>query len=138
MELSDKAKSLLAKLPFEQIDVLVVELVGKDISGAGMDFAVVGRTDIRGIPNPPKPFIHKIALLGVSPNSGGNGLGVGVADYTTVDVANGLDLKAMYTNSVTATYIEKARIPIVLPDDRSALRVNRAWAKAGRSALCSR
>ncbi len=116
------AKSLLARLPFEQIDVLVVEQIGKDISGAGMDFAVMGRTDIRGIPNPPKPFIHKIAVLGLTPATAGNGLGVGAADYTTVAVANGLDLKAMYMNSVTSTFVEKSHVPIVLPDDLTAVR----------------
>jgi hypothetical protein len=116
------AKSLLARLPFEQIDALIVEQLGKEISGAGMDYAVMGRTDIRGIPNPPRPFVHKIAVLGLSEATGGNGVGLGVADFTTLAVANALDLTAIYMNSVTATMVEKARIPVVLPDDATAVR----------------
>lgn len=121
-----QAKSLLARLPFDQIDVLVVELVGKDISGAAMDYAVTGRTDLRGRPNPARPFIHKIAVLGLTPASRGNALGLGVADYTTRAVANALDLKAMYMNAVTATFVEKAQLPVVLAHDRAALQASLA------------
>ena len=120
------AKSLLARLPFGQIDALTVEWIGKEISGAGMDYAVTGRTDIRGLDNPDRPFVHKIAVLGVTPESAGNAIGLGLADYTTRAVANGLDLKAMYMNAVTATLIEKARIPIVLPDERAAIQASLA------------
>ncbi|MBT3360996.1 MAG: DUF2088 domain-containing protein [Rhodospirillales bacterium] len=116
------AKSLLARLPFAQIDAMIVEVLGKEISGAGMDYAVTGRTDIRGVPNPPKPFIHKIGVLGCTPESHGNGMGVGMADYIPRALANSLDLQAMYMNSIVATILEKARIPIVLPDERDVAR----------------
>jgi hypothetical protein len=117
-----RAKSLLARLPFHQIDVLVVEQIGKEISGTGMDYAVTGRTDIRGRPNPDRPFVHKIAVLGLTAETAGNAVGIGLADYTTREVANGLDLKAIYMNAVTATFPEKARVPVVLPDERTAIR----------------
>jgi hypothetical protein len=116
------AKSLLPRLPFSQLDVLAVEVLGKNISGAGMDYAVIGRTDLRGYPNPETPFVHKLTVHGITPESHGNGMGVGVADYTTKAVADALDLEAMYLNAVTATYIEKARIPVVLADDAQALK----------------
>lgn len=123
-----QAKSLLAKLPFDQIDVLVVEQLGKDISGAGMDYAVIGRTDLRGMPNPPTPFVHKLAALGLSKGAGGNGMGLGVADYSTRRVIEQLDLEAMYLNAITATYIEKARLPVILADDAQAIKASCATA----------
>lgn len=117
-----KAKSLLARLPFEQIDGLIVEKIGKDISGSGMDPAVVGRVGIRTVPDPNKPNVTKIAILGVSDGSEGNAVGLGNADYTTCAVANGIDLEPMYMNSITATGTEGARIPAVLADDLTVLR----------------
>jgi hypothetical protein len=116
------AKSLLARLPFTHIDALVVEWIGKEISGAGMDPAVVGRVGIRSIPDPEPPFVNKLAVLGVTEDSAGNGVGIGNADYTTRKVANGLDLTSIYMNSITAGGTEGARIPAVLPDDRTVLR----------------
>ena len=116
------AKSMLARLPFAQIDAMVVQLVGKEISGAGMDYAVTGRTDIRGVANPPRPFIHKIGVLGCTPASHGNAIGIGVADYIPRTLANTLDLDAMYMNAMVAAIGEKSRIPIVLPTDRDVVR----------------
>ena len=62
-----QAKAAMARLPFAQIDGLIVEQVGKEISGAGIDPAISGRTDIRGVDNPAEPFIHKIAALDLTP-----------------------------------------------------------------------
>jgi hypothetical protein len=121
-ELLKLAKSLLARLPFAQMDGLIVEEIGKDISGAGVDPAVSGRTDIRGIANPETPFVHKMAILGLSAKSEGNAMGIGMADYITRGVAESLDLKAIYMNAVTAALVEKARIPMALKDDRTAMR----------------
>jgi hypothetical protein len=116
------AKKNLAKLPFKQIDALIVEEIGKDISGMGMDYAVTGRTDIRGLPNPSEPFIHKIGVLSITPASHGNGQGIGVADYIPLELTHNLNLYDMYMNSMTASVIEKARIPIVLPDELSVIK----------------
>lgn len=123
------AKKNIARLPFEQIDVLVVERFGKDISGMGMDYAVIARTDIRGLSNPPKPFIHKIVALEVTPASHGNAQGIGVADYIPKRVVESLDLVDLYMNAITASVVEKSRIPPVLPNDREAIRaaVATAW-----------
>jgi hypothetical protein len=115
------AKKAMARLPFEQLDGLLIERLGKEISGAGIDPAISGRTDIRGIDNPATPFIHKIAVLALSNRTEGNGIGVGMADYIPREMANGLDLQSMYMNAVTATILEKARIPIVLPDEATVV-----------------
>jgi hypothetical protein len=122
------AKTHVAKLPFAHIDALAVEQIGKDISGAGMDHAVTGRADLRSIPNPP-PFVSRIAVLGLSRATGGNGLGVGLADFTTVAVTSAIDLQQIYMNSLTSTLVEKSRFPIVLADDRDVMRalVSTSW-----------
>jgi hypothetical protein len=117
-----RAKSLMARLPFEHVDGLVVEWIGKEISGSGMDPAIVGRVGIRSVPDPEKTFVNKLAVLGVTEDSYGNAVGLGNADYTTCKVANGIDLMPMYMNSITAAGTEGARIPAVLPDDRTVLR----------------
>lgn len=131
------AKSAMARLPFAQLDGLIIEEVGKDISGAGIDPAISGRTDIRGVDNPAEPFIHKVAALRLSARTGGNGIGVGMADFLPLETANRLDLLAMYMNAVTATILEKAFIPIVLPDEATVIRalVATAWA-SGPARLC--
>ncbi len=117
-----QAKSYTARLPFDQLDGLVVELIGKEISGAGMDPAVVGRVGMRSVPDPEKPAINKLAILGVSEDSYGNAIGLGNADYTTAGVANAIDLMPIYMNAITATAAEAARIPVVLADDISVIR----------------
>jgi hypothetical protein len=132
------AKTQVARLPFQHIDALAVEEIGKDISGAGMDHAVTGRADLRSIPNPP-PFVARIAVLGLSPATGGNGLGIGLADFTTVAVASAIDLRQNYMNSLTSTLVEKSRFPIVLADDRDAMRalVSTSWsAEDSATGLC--
>ena len=88
----------------------------------GMDYAVTGRTDIRGIPNPSTPFIHKIGVFSLTPASHGNGQGIGVADYIPLSLTRQINLYDMYINSITATVIEKVRIPIVLPDELSVIK----------------
>ena len=117
-----EAKSMMARLPFSQIDVLVVEQIGKEISGTGMDYAVTGRTDMRGIPNPPKPYVHKLVALGLTAATDGNGVGLGVADFTTLAATNALDLKSMYMNVITSTFVEKARIPLALATEKEAIQ----------------
>jgi hypothetical protein len=134
-----QARSLLARLPFPEIDGLIVEWIGKEISGTGMDTTVTARADIRGVPNPPRPFIRKVAVLGLTGETGGNAIGLGAADFTTQEVANGCDLVAMYMNAITSTMAEKARIPIVLATDRDVLRavVATCWAlDLGSARLC--
>jgi hypothetical protein len=126
-----RAKSLLARLPFAHVDALVCQELGKEISGAGMDYGVIGRTDIRGIPNPDHIAINKLAILRLTAATAGNGVGVGVADYMPRETANRLDLKSMYENAITAAVGEKVRIPIVLPTEQDVIRATVAtdWAK---------
>ncbi len=131
------AKDAMARLPFKQLDGLIIERLGKEISGAGIDPAISGRTDIRGVENPATPFIHKIAVLALTARTDGNGIGVGMADYIPLGMANALDLQAMYMNAVTATILEKAHIPIVLTDEKTVIAalVATCW-NIGAPRLC--
>src|SRR5690606_7747423 len=71
----------------------------------------------------------RIAVLGLSAATGGNGLGIGLADFTTVDVVKRIDLRQIYMNSLTSTLLEKSRMPLVMPDDLAAVRaaVSTSW-----------
>ena len=117
-----EAKALMARLPFAQVDAMIVEQIGKDISGAGMDYAITGRADIRGIDNPPQPSVTKIGVIGLTAATHGNANGIGLADFTTRAVAASLDLDTMYWNAITSTMVEKGRVPMVLPDERDVVR----------------
>ena len=133
------AKSYIPTLPFKQLDVLVVEQLGKNISGSGMDPAVIARVDIRGRENRPQPFIHKLVVLGLTPETHGNALGVGVADFLTKELADSLDLYSMYMNALTATFTERVRLPPVMADDKAAIQaaVGTCWRFDGENArLC--
>jgi hypothetical protein len=133
------AKSLLARLPFRQLDALLVEEIGKEISGSGMDYAVTGRTDLRGIPNPDHILVSKLAVLRLTEATHGNAIGIGLADYMPRQAANAIDLKSMYENAITAAIGEKARLPIVLPTERATVQalVATSWAMdVGRCRYC--
>lgn len=121
-ELLKLAKANMPCLKAREVDVLIIEEIGKNISGEGMDPNVTGRpgsglnegfTDIR---------IKNIVVLGTTGESGGNGAGLGMADITTLDCVRNLDLGIMYTNSITAGILGPSRLPIILNNDREAIR----------------
>ncbi|MDJ0784472.1 MAG: lactate racemase domain-containing protein [Desulfosarcinaceae bacterium] len=116
-----RAKALMGRLPFQQLDILIVDEMGKNISGTGMDTNVIGRIMFVGEPEPETPRITRIVVLGLTPASHGNAIGIGMADFTTRQVVEGLDLFAIQTNAIAAMTPEKGRIPIALPTDREAV-----------------
>lgn len=119
-ELLVRAKKLKAVLPFEQLDMLVVEEIGKDISGTGMDSKVVGRV---GFGEPyGHPFINTIAVLRVTAASGGNGIGIGIADVTTTETINGLDLEAVWINALTSCCMDRVKLPPAFASEREAIQ----------------
>jgi len=116
-----KAKTYMARLPFDEIDILIVDEIGKNISGTGMDTNVIGRIMFIGEPEPDNPCITRIVVLGLTEHSHGNAIGIGLADLTTRHVLEQLDTKAMATNALAAMTPEKARIPIGLETDKAAI-----------------
>jgi len=119
--LLEEARGLCPMLPFEEADVLVVDYLGKDLSGTGMDTHVIGRLFIAGEPEPERPRIKRIAVLRISPGSGGNAYGVGLADVTTRAVVHAIDPMTTHANALASTFVERVRVPMSLPSDREAI-----------------
>jgi hypothetical protein len=119
-ELLVEARGNMPRIPFDPIDVLVVDRIGKEISGTGMDPNVTGRYSTPYASGGPR--VEKIVALDLSDGTHGNGLGVGLADFTTLRLVRRLDLAKMYMNALTSTVTTPARIPATLPTDREALQ----------------
>ncbi len=130
--LTEYARTLVPALPFEEIDVLVVEQGGKDISGTTMDPNVTGRFWVPGLVEPERPRVAMIVLLSITDVSAGNVLGLGFADFVPATVANRVDWHKTYVNCFTAgpAGARRARLPMVLPDEDSCIRA--ALAMCGR------
>ena len=119
--LLEKARGLMGRLPFDQIDVLIVGELGKNYSGAGMDPNVIGRLMVETQPDFEKPTVTRLAVLDVSDESHGNIVGVGFADLTTERLVSRLDPEPFRINVLTSCFLERARIPITLPTDRDVI-----------------
>ncbi|UCH37328.1 MAG: DUF2088 domain-containing protein, partial [Candidatus Bathyarchaeota archaeon] len=121
MKLLKKAKHLLARLPLKEIDVLIVDEIGKNFSGVGMDTNVIGRFWIPGESDPRTPKINRIVVLGLSDETHGNAIGIGLADLTTRRVISNIDYDSTFVNCLTTGFTDQAKIPIFLPNDRDAI-----------------
>lgn len=120
-ELLKRATALLPKLPFDDLDILFVDKLGKDFSGTGMDTNVIGRLRIPGEPEPLSPRIRYIIVGDISDHSGGNALGVGLADFTTERLVRKIDHAKTRENVLTSTFVERAKVPLAFESDRDAL-----------------
>lgn len=120
-KLLERARQLMGRLPFDQIDVLVVGEIGKNYSGAGMDPNVIGRLMVETQPDFERPVVTRLAVLDVSDESHGNIVGVGFADLTTERLIAKMDEESFRINVLTSCFLERARIPITLPTDRDVI-----------------
>ncbi len=115
------SKERMARLPFDDIDVLIIDRIGKDVSGTGMDTNVTGRNrDILG-DFLSSPRIKRIFVRDLTEDTKGNAIGVGFADYVTTRLVDKLDRKKTYINCLTAISPEKGAIPMYFDTDREAL-----------------
>jgi len=119
--LLEESKKYRSRLPFDALDVLIVDEIGKDISGSGMDTKVIGRIMNIYEKELEKPKITRIVVRDLSEKTAGNAIGIGLADYTTYRAVKRIDLEATHINCITAVTPEKGRIPIALPSDRAAI-----------------
>lgn len=134
--LLDVAKSHLATIPFARLDVLVVDEIGKSVSGAGMDPNLVGRwRAVDGVPR--IPDYRRIVVLSLTPPSLGNGLGIGMADFTTRRFVDDFDPAVTHVNLITASEpggnTREAHVPVVLETDREAIEVALVSSLAGEA-----
>lgn len=120
-KLLSEAKRLMARLPFDKIDVLIVDEIGKNISGTGIDTNVIGRIMFIGEREPEHPKITRIVVLDLTEESHGNAVGIGLADFTTQRLIKKIDHLATSTNAITAMTPEKGRIPVTLGTDKEAV-----------------
>lgn len=121
-ELLDLARSLAPALPFADLDVLVVDRMGKDVSGTGMDTNVIGRLRIPGKPEPASPRIKAIVACDLTEATHGNALGMGLADFATRALASKVDFALTAKNVLASGFLERGRLPLVLEDPAAALR----------------
>ena len=118
--LQKQAKELLPKLFFDQLDVLLIDEIGKNISGDGMDPNITGR-----YPTPYAsggPDVNKMVVLDVTVQSEGNANGVGTADFTTQRLVDKMDKEGTYANGLTSTVCAPTKIATTLPNDKMAIQ----------------
>lgn len=119
--LLERAVGQMARLPVEQIDLLIVDWMGKDISGSGMDTNVIGRYLIEGEADPSYPKVRYLAVLDLTEASHGNAIGLGLADLTTERLYRKIDYGAFYLNASTSGFLERGKIPLICPTDQAAV-----------------
>ncbi|MFZ5626546.1 MAG: DUF2088 domain-containing protein [Bacillota bacterium] len=121
-QLLARVKGWQPRLPWSEVDLLIVEEIGKCFSGTGMDTHVINRLGIPGLPAPaPSPLIKLILVLDLAPASQGNAYGIGLADLTTRQLVNKIDWTATYANALTTGFLERAKLPLVAADEKEAL-----------------
>jgi hypothetical protein len=121
-----EAQRLMPSLPFADIDLLIVDRIGKNISGGGMDPNVIGRgvhgySSSLGQKNKTGPTVRRLFVRELTPESHGNAVGLGLADFTTARVVRGIDLEVTAINALTALTVQSAKIPIHFETDRIVL-----------------
>lgn len=117
-----EAKVMMPKLLMPSIDLLIINEIGKNISGSGMDPNIMGR-NVSGEPGFPAPPIKKIVLLGLTEETHGNACGLGAADITTIKLVNSIDFTYTFNNSITSTELAGAKIPLFVNTDKEAVAV---------------
>lgn len=118
--LLDISRKMMPSLPVSEIDILIVDMMGKDISGTGMDTNILGRLRIIGEPEFTSPFIKRVIVSDISPASHGNVLGIGLADFTTKKLFSKIDFASTYENVLTSSFLERGKIPVIAENTKQA------------------
>jgi hypothetical protein len=116
-QLVERHRRYFPRLPLDHINVLVVDTIGKVISGTGMDTNVIGYRGVRDGEDLAKPEIHVIAALNLHPASQGNAIGVGLADFITRNLRDAIDEQKTLLNTFTTGHMGRAKIPPTFRDD---------------------
>ena len=114
-----EAKAWMARLPFDKLDILIVDELGKNISGAGMDPNVIGRASVQKPAG--KPHIRMLFVRDITPEAEGNAIGVGFAEMTTKRLVQKINYAAMHMNAITSGVAEAAKVPMAFDSDREAI-----------------
>ena len=116
--LLERHRHYFPSLPSQELDVLVVDDIGKTYSGTGMDTNVIGRRGVHGYEDLTQPKIKIIAALGLTAKAQGNALGVGLADFITRRLRDAIDEEKTFVNAITTGDMQRMAIPCTLADDR--------------------
>ena len=122
-ELVQEAKANMPCIMLPEADVIVCQEIGKDVSGAGFDPNILGRSSVLKTFVLHIPKYQRLVLNSVTAASHGNGIGVGLFDVITKQVAEHLDLEAMYANAIACNCLGDANIPCTVEDEATAIRV---------------
>jgi hypothetical protein len=114
-----EAKAWMARIPFDALDVLIVDELGKNISGAGMDPNVTGRASVQKPAG--RPHVRMLFVRDITPEAEGNAIGVGFADLTTKRLVRKINYAAMHMNAITSGVAEAAKVPMAFDSDREAV-----------------
>ena len=119
--LLERHRHYFPSLPSEDLNVLIVDEIGKTFSGTGMDTNVIGRRGVHGFEDLTRPKIKTIAALGLAPQAQGNALGVGLADFITKRLRDAIDEKKTFVNAFTTGDMQRMAIPCTLKDDQELI-----------------
>ncbi|MBA3845935.1 MAG: hypothetical protein H0X45_04750 [Planctomycetes bacterium] len=120
-ELLTSARAMLPRILLPRIDVLVVERIGKDVSGVGMDANVIGRSELGRLPGFDGPDIARIVVLGLTETTHGNATGIGFADIITQSCFDAVDRRTTWTNVLTSGSLNGGKIPLAMSSEREAI-----------------
>lgn len=121
-QLLNLAKEWMPRLPFDHAHVLLIDRLGKELSGSGIDTNIIGRktNDHRAAPGE-KPDIRFICVRGLSPGTHGNAVGIGLAEFCRSDILPQIDFHATRINAITSGHVSAAMLPLDYPTDREML-----------------
>lgn len=129
-ELFVQARDLMPRIPFDSIDLLIIDRIGKNISGAGMDPNIIGRSvhgyssflgDQDGKSPRQAPFIRRIVVRDLTPETHGNAIGIGFADFTTARLVRKIDRNVSAINALTSLTPQSVKVPIYFESDRESI-----------------
>jgi hypothetical protein len=123
-ELFTSAKAYTPSLPFDEADIILIDEMGKEISGTGFDTKVVGRIGLPLVtPEPEHPKIKRIVVSDLTEGSEGNAVGVGIADIITRRLFDKIDMDALNMNTITGVCPEMGKIPLTVKNDYEAIEI---------------
>ncbi len=117
-----RSRELMPSLPVDDIDVLIIDEMGKNISGAGMDTNIIGRWMVEGEPEPESPRIKRIAILDLTPESHGNATTYGLADFMSRKLFDKIDFPITTKNMFTSGFLLRCRMPLVFESDEETIK----------------
>ena len=120
-DLLDISRANMPSLPINKLDVLLIDRMGKNLSGAGIDTNIIGRIRIFGQPEPENPDIRSIVVSDLTEESHGNAIGIGLADVITRNLFDKINFDVTNKNVATSSFLERGKIPIVAQNDQAAL-----------------